>query len=63
MSTRDINLGEVSHFAFSPDGNTLTETKTQTFRKVVPEGVDQTTGAVLKTSTFVLAFYRVPDAK
>ena len=63
VNTRDINFGKVSHFAFSPDGTTLTETKTQTLREVVPEGVDKTAGAVLKTSTFMLVFYRVPTAK
>jgi hypothetical protein len=52
------NLGEVSHFAFSSDGRTLTETKTQTEREVVPEGTDKATGAVIKRSTFVLVFSR-----
>jgi hypothetical protein len=33
VNTGDINFGELSHFAFSPDGRTLTETKTQTLRE------------------------------
>jgi hypothetical protein len=53
VNTRDTNFREVSHFAFSPDGQTLTETKTQPLRDVAPEG------AVIKTSTFVLVFRRV----
>ena len=49
--------GEVSHFAISADGRTLTETKTQTERAGVPEG----SGAVLKKSTSVLVFNKVPE--
>lgn len=48
LNMKDRNLGEVSHFAFSSDGKTLTETKTQTERDAA--------GAVIKTSTFVLVF-------
>ena len=55
------NLGEVSRFSVSPDGRTLTETKTQTEREVVPEGVDKTTGAVIRTSTAVLVFNKIPE--
>lgn len=55
------NLGEVSRFSFSSDGRTLTEKKTQTEREFVPEGVDKTTGAVIRTSTSVLVFKRQPD--
>jgi hypothetical protein len=55
------NLGEVSRFSFSFDGRTLTETKTQTVREVVPEGVDKSTGAVIRTSTSVLVFNRIPE--
>jgi hypothetical protein len=55
------DLGEVSRFSFSPDGSTLTETKTQTERELVSEGADKTTGAVIKTSTFVLVFGRVRE--
>ncbi len=55
------NFGEVSHFSFSSDGRTLTETKTQTEREVVPEGVDKTTGAVIRTSTSVLVFSKIPE--
>ena len=53
ISALDIpnhNVGEVSRFVFSPDGRTLTETKTQTERKVVAEGVDKSSGALIKTS-------------
>jgi hypothetical protein len=55
------NVGEVSRFSFSPDGRTLTETKTQTEREAVPEGADKTAGAVIKTSKFVLVFSKVPE--
>jgi hypothetical protein len=41
------NMGEVCRFVFSPDGATLTETKTQT------------AGAAPKTSRFVLVFSKV----
>jgi hypothetical protein len=57
----NTNVGELSRFSFSSDGRTLTETKTQTERKVVPEGVDKTTGAVIRTSQFVLIFNKVPE--
>ena len=58
MATSDMT--KVSHFALSSDGRTLTETKTQTERELVPDSVDKTSGAVIKTSTFVLVFNRVP---
>lgn len=48
LDVKDRNLGEVSHFVFSSDGKTLTETKTQTEKDAA--------GAVIKTSTFVLVF-------
>jgi hypothetical protein len=60
LNTRNNNIGEVSHFAISSDGRTLTETKTQTQREVVPEGADTTKGAVIKTSTSVLLFSKTP---
>jgi hypothetical protein len=56
------NIGEVSRFSFSADGRTLTETKTQTEREVVPAGADKAAGAVIKTSEFVLVFSRIPEA-
>jgi hypothetical protein len=59
ISGRDF--GEVSRFSFSSDGRTLTETKTQTEREVVPEGVDKNAGAVIRTSTAVLVFNRIPE--
>ena len=55
------NLGEVSRFSFSSDGRTLTETKTQTEREIMPEGVDKTAGAVIRTSTSVLVFNKIPE--
>jgi hypothetical protein len=61
VNISNSNVGEVSRFSFSSDGKTLTETKTQTEREVVPEGVDKTAGAVIKTSKFVLVFTKVPE--
>ena len=58
VNTPGINLTEVSRFVVSTDGNTLTETKTQIERQVVPKTADQTTGAVLNTATSVLVFER-----
>jgi hypothetical protein len=55
------NFGEVSRFSFSSDGRTLTETKTQTEKEVVPEGVDKTKGAVIRSSTSVLVFSKIPE--
>jgi hypothetical protein len=55
------NVGELSRFSFSPDGGTLTETKTQTKREAVPAGADTAAGAVIKTSKFVLVFSKVPE--
>lgn len=45
VTTGNTRIGEVSHFAFSPDGLTLTETKTQT--ETEPE---------VRTSVSVLIF-------
>jgi hypothetical protein len=56
LNSKNNNIGEVSHFAVSSDGRTLTETKTQTEREVMPEGADQTMGAVIRTSRSVLVF-------
>jgi hypothetical protein len=58
LTTTTHNVGEISRFAVSPDGMTLTETKTQTSRAQVPDGTDPATGAALKTSTSVLLFVR-----
>jgi len=55
----DHNVGEVSRFVFSPDGRTLTETKTQAEREVVAPGTDKSSGAVIKTSKFVLVFAKI----
>jgi hypothetical protein len=55
------NFGELSRFSFSSDGRTLIETKTQTEREVVPAGVDESTGAVIRASTSVLVFNRIPE--
>jgi hypothetical protein len=49
----------VSRFVFSPDGKSLTETKTQTERAMVAEGADKSSGTVIKTSTSVLVFVRM----
>jgi hypothetical protein len=57
----DHNVGEVSRFVFSPDGRSLTETKTQTEREVVAEGTDKSSGAVIKTSKAVLVFAKIPS--
>jgi hypothetical protein len=64
VNNKDIgnHVGE-NRFVFSPDGKRLTETKTHTERAIVPEGADQTKSAVIKTSTTVLVFYKVFDAK
>lgn len=61
VSINNRNFGEVSRFSFSSDGRTLTETKTQTEREVVLEGADQTTGAVIRSSTSVLVFDKIPE--
>jgi hypothetical protein len=53
------NHTEEIHFVVSPDGNTLTETKTHTERAVVPDGIDQLNGAVIKTSKSVLVFEKL----
>jgi len=52
-------FGEVSHFAVSPDGKRLTETKTQTERASAVERPDGTsTNAVIRTSKSILVFDR-----
>ena len=59
------NHVEENHFVFSPEGNRLTDTRTDTERETVPDGVDPTKGAVLRESTSVLVFYSllfVPSA-
>jgi hypothetical protein len=61
VNISNSNVGEVSRFSFSPDGRTLTETKTQTQREIVPQGNDKTTGALIKISKFVLVFRKVPE--
>jgi PadR family transcriptional regulator PadR len=60
LNAKNPNIGEVSHFSFSLDGKTLTETKTQTEREAVPEGADKATGAVLRTFISILVFSRTP---
>ena len=50
-----IGIG-VNRFVFSPDGKTLTETKTQTLKAAVPEGSDPEKAAVIRTSKSVLVF-------
>jgi hypothetical protein len=61
VSMNDKRLGNhagENRFVFSADGKMLTETKTHTEREVVPEGAEPATGAVIRTSTSVLVFYR-----
>lgn len=50
LNTKNTNVGEVSHFAVSSDGQTPTETKKQTEREAVPEGAEKNSGAVVRTS-------------
>jgi hypothetical protein len=57
----DHIFGEVSHSAVSPDGKSLIETKTQSEREAEPKGEDKSTGAVLRTSTSVLVFSKLPE--
>lgn len=57
LSIRGRNLGEVSHFAISSDGGTLTETKTQTER----EGADSSATRVIRASTSVLVFRKLSE--
>jgi len=63
LNTKNTNVGEVSHFAVSSDGQTLTETKTQTEREAVPEDAEKNSGAVIRTSISVLVFRKLPDHK
>ena len=57
LSIAGRNLEEVSHFAISSDGGTLTETKAQTER----EGTGNNTTRVIRTSTTVLVFRKLPE--
>ena len=57
LSIGGRNIEEESHFAVSSDGGTLTETKVQTER----EGTDNSTTRVIRTSTFVLVFRKLPE--
>jgi hypothetical protein len=61
LNTKNTNIGEVSQFAVSSDGQTLTETKTQTEREGVPEDAEKNSGAVIRTSISVLVFHKLPD--
>jgi hypothetical protein len=61
LNAKKTNVGEVSHFAVLSDGQTLTETKTQTERDAVSEATDKNSGAVMRTSVFVLVFRKVPN--
>jgi hypothetical protein len=63
LNTTTTNIGEVSHFAVSSDGQTLTETKTQTEREPAPKAPWKDSGAVISTSKFVLVFRKLPDRK
>ena len=55
-TARNSTIATVSHFVFSSDGRTLTETKNQSKREVVPDGDTRATGAVIGTSSSVLVF-------
>jgi len=50
-----------NRFVFSADGKTLTETKVHTEREVVAEGTDQTKGTIIRASTTVLVFHKIPE--
>lgn len=54
-------VGEVSRYVFSSDGSTLTATKIQTERAPVPVGTDQSKGAVIRTSKFILVYDKLPE--
>jgi len=56
VNTGTINASGLNRFVISLDGKTLTESKTQVSREVVPEGADPTQGRVLKSSTSVFVF-------
>ena len=49
---------QLSRFVFSPDGATLTETKSQTERALPGNDILQTKDKVVRTSTFALVFSR-----
>jgi hypothetical protein len=59
LNTKNTNVGEVSHFAVSSAGQTLTETKTQTEREAVPKDAEKNSGAVIRTSISVLVFRKL----
>src|SRR5262249_21151347 len=59
VNTRMLNYLSVGHVVISAEGKTLTETKTLTQREVVPEGVDPTSGAVIKTGAHVFVFKKM----
>jgi hypothetical protein len=59
LSIGGRNLEEVSHFAISSDGGTLTEAKAQTER----ESTDNSTTRVIRTSTSVLVFRKLPEGR
>ena len=54
LNVPNRDLSEVSRFTFSSDGQTMTETKTQTERKVGD-------GTVIRRSTYVLAFDKAAE--
>jgi hypothetical protein len=62
MNNQDVgnHVGE-NRFVFSADGKTLTETKVHTEREVVAERTDQTKGAIIRASTTVFVFHRIPE--
>lgn len=61
LNVRNTNSGEVSRYVFSSDGSKLTATKIQTERAPVPDGTDQSKGAVTRTSKFILVHDKLPE--
>ena len=60
VNNKDVNVIGENYFVFSTDGKMLTETKRQTEREVVAEGVDPAKGAERRTSVTVLVFDKAP---
>lgn len=61
LSDPNNNVGEVSRYVFSSDGNKLTATKIQTERAPEPAGTDKDKGAVIRTSKFILVYDKLPE--
>jgi hypothetical protein len=59
VSLRTGDIEEVSRFAYSPEGKTLTETKTQTQKPASPVDATKTSGPLTRSSKFILVFSRL----